>query len=55
MRVYHLQPEGLSPEQKERLDELTSESMDLFFKLEDAGLEDADLVLLRGVEIHETT
>ena len=51
MEVHHIQPQGLSREQEERLDELTSESMDLYFKLVDSGIDDADLVLIRGVEI----
>ena len=51
MEVHHVQPHGLSQEQQHRLDELTSESMDLYFKLTDCGLTDADLVLLRGITI----
>lgn len=51
MKVNHKQPKGLDKEQRERLDELTSESMDLYFKLEDDDIKDAELVLIRGVEI----
>lgn len=51
MKVTHTQPKGLDKEQRERLDELTSESMDLFFKLEDSNVKDAELVLLRSIEI----
>jgi len=51
LHVHHVQPDGLTKEQQQRLDELTSESMDLYFKLEDSGIEDADLVLLQGIDI----
>lgn len=51
MEVHHIQPEGLTLEQQDRLNELTSDSMDLFFKLTDEGIEDADLVLIRGVHV----
>ena len=54
MGVKHIRPEGLSKEQRERLEELTSESMDLFFKLGDSGVDKAELVLLRGIEIEHT-
>ena len=51
LQVHHVVPHGLSQEHRERLDALTSESMDLYFKLEDSGIDDADLVLLRGIDV----
>ena len=51
--VKHTQPKGLTKEQEERLMELTSESMDLYFKLQDDKVEDAGLVLLRGIDIDD--
>jgi len=54
LHVHHVQPDGLTKEQQQRLDELTSESMDLYFKLEDSGIKDADLVLLQGIDINES-
>lgn len=53
MKVFHTQPKKLTEEQREKLDTLTSDSMDLYFKLQDDNVEDADLVLIRGVEIYE--
>ena len=49
--VHHVQPKGLTKKQQQRLDELTSESMDLCFELEDSGIKDAYLVLLQGIDI----
>ena len=53
MQVKHTQPDGLTEEQEERLMELTSECMDLYFKLVDDDVDDAELVLIRGVEIDD--
>ena len=46
-------PETGNQELDERIDGLISESNDLYFKLSDRGLTDADMVLLRGTTIND--
>jgi hypothetical protein len=49
MRVEHDYPQDLTDEQREKLDELVSDSMQLFFDLRDT--DKANNVLLKGTEI----
>tara|TARA_R110000851_G_scaffold321360_1_gene486755 strand:- start:216 stop:380 length:165 start_codon:yes stop_codon:yes gene_type:complete len=53
MNVEHEFPRGLEEEERERLDELISKSMQLCFDLEFRDVEDAQLVLLKGTTIED--
>ena len=54
MKVHHTQPEKMTTEQRERLNDIASEAMDLYFKLTDEQNKDAELVLPRGIKIELT-
>lgn len=44
-------PETGDKELDERIDELISESNDVYFKAYDLGIDDAEMLLLKGTEI----
>lgn len=56
MSIEHKYPIGfMTREQQQRLDELMSDTMELFFELEKRGVEDAQSVLMRGTTFDKTS